>query len=115
MQLYKLTAVIGACSFLGLGSFAETLTFIAQPVSGGGIDYGWFTAANWFTTDSTGSLVPAGRVPLDNEQTIITGAVDLGAGGVRIQGLIATNNATVTNGTMAVESLELLSGSTVGN
>ena len=80
MQLHTLIAAVGAGFFLSLGAFADTLTFAAQPVPGGGIDYGWFNAANWFTTDSTGNLVPAGRAPLANEQAIITGAADLGMG-----------------------------------
>lgn len=114
MQLHKWIALLAASGLLSTGAVADTLTFAAQPVSGGGIDYSWFNAANWFTTDSTGNLVPAGRVPLDNEQAIITGAADLGAGGVRIQTLVETNNATLTNGTVAVENLQLLSGSTLG-
>ena len=115
MQLIKLTTLIGLCWSVSAGAMAETLTFAAQPVAGGGIDYSWFNPANWFTTDSTGTLVPAGRVPLDTEQAIITGPVDLAAGGVRVQGLVQTNNSTLTNGTLAVENLQLLSGSTIGN
>jgi hypothetical protein len=52
-------------------------------------------------------------VPLDTETAIVTGTVDLGAGGVRVQTLVTTNNAAVTNGTMSVENLRLLSGSTL--
>ena len=115
MHLHKLTAVIGACCFLSLGASADTLTFVAQPVSGGAVDYSWFNAANWFTSDGTGNLVPAGRVPSANEQVIIQGAADLGMGGVRVQNLVETNNATLTNGTLAVENLLLLSGSTLGS
>ena len=54
-------------------------------------------------------------MPLDNDTTIITGPADLGTSGVRVQTLVATNNASLTNGTLAVENLQLLSGSTLGN
>ena len=106
MQIYRLTAVLSACWFVSTASFADTLTFIAQPISGGGIDYSWFTAANWFTTDTTGNLLPAGRIPLENEAAMIIGTVDL-------QTMIETNNASVTNGTVAVENLQLFSGSSL--
>lgn len=89
---------------------AATLTFVAQPASVSG-DNTWFNAVNWFTTDNSGNLIAAGRVPQVDEAAIITGTVDLQAGGVRVAILVATNNAAITNGTVAVENLQLLSGS----
>jgi fibronectin-binding autotransporter adhesin len=115
MQISRITAVLSACWFVSTASFADTLTFIAQPISGGGIDYSWFTAGNWFTTDTMGNLLPAGRVPLENETAIITGVSDLGGSGVRIQTMVETNNAIITNGTVAVENLQLLSSSSLAN
>jgi fibronectin-binding autotransporter adhesin len=112
MQLYRLTALIGACWCLVVSARADTLTFIGQPVVGG-IDDNWFNAINWFTTNSSGTLVPAGRVPLADEGALLTGTVDLQASGVRVQTLVATNNATITNGTMAAENLQLLTGSSI--
>ncbi len=120
MQLHKLrldrvTAVLGACWLLATAAWGDTLTFVAQPAAGGGLDPSWFSFGNWFTTDSTGNLVPAGRVPLADESAIITGLVDLEATGVRVQTLVATNNATITNGTVAIENLQLLTGSSLNN
>jgi fibronectin-binding autotransporter adhesin len=114
MQLYKLTAIVGTLWLLASTALGDTLTFVAQPVSGGGIDDTWFNAANWFTS-AGGNLVPAGRVPLVNETAIITGTVDLQASGVRVQMLVVTNNATITNGTVAVENLQMLSSSSINN
>src|SRR5437868_1818267 len=115
MNLGKFTVLTSSlwlvCHTLG----AETLTFIAQPLPGGGVDVSWFNSQNWFTTDITGAVVGAGRVPLVNESAVITGTVDLGASGVRVQDLLLTNNASISNGTLAVENLELLTGSSIKN
>jgi hypothetical protein len=115
LQIYRLIAVHGALLLLSTAAWGATLTFVAQPMAGGALDTSWFSFGNWFTADNTGNLVPAGRVPLADESAIITGLVDLGATGVRVQTLVATNNATITNGTMAVENLQLLTGSSVNN
>ena len=112
MQLYRRLFLFGVCLFACVSCFAATLTFVAQPVSGG-IDNTWFNAINWFTTDSSGNLQPAGRVPQADEAAIITGTVDLQASGVRVATLLATNNAAITNGTLAVENLQLLGGTSI--
>jgi hypothetical protein len=82
---------------LALSAFADTLTFVAQPAATGGDD-NWFNAVNWFLTDGSGLLVPAGRPPLANETAIVTGTVNLQASGVRVQTLVVTNNAVIANG-----------------
>ena len=115
MHLSKFCAAIGFVFCLVGFASADTLTFIAQPTSQGPINYDWFNAANWFFSDTNGNLMPAGRVPLANEQAIIIGTVDAGSGGVRVQSLLATNNAVITNGTFAVENLQMLSGSSFNN
>src|SRR5690349_22301949 len=101
MQLNKLPALVALCLCLGLPVAADTLTFVAQPASAGG-DNTWFNAVNWFVSDGTGNLVPAGRVPLTDDGAVITGFVDLQAGGVRLQTLVATNNSTIVNGSVSV-------------
>jgi len=112
MQLAKFLALVSAGWFLSFVACGDTLTFVAQP-GAGGIDHDWFNSLNWFTTDNTGTLVPAGRVPLVDEAAIITGTVDLGAGGIRVQTLVVTNNATITNGTVAAENVQLLTSSSI--
>src|SRR5690242_18977138 len=98
MQLYRKLILFGVSLFACVSCFAATLTFVAHPVSGG-IDNTWFNAINWFTTDSSGNLLPGGRVLQADEAAIITGTVDLQASGVRVATLLATNNAAITNGT----------------
>jgi hypothetical protein len=114
MQLHKLPALIALCSCLALPALADTLTFVAQPASAGG-DNTWFNAVNWFVTDSTGNLVPAGRVPLTDDGAIITGFVDLQAGGVRLQTLVVTNNSNIANGTISVANLQLFTSCVITN
>src|SRR6187455_28424 len=93
---------------------ASTLTFVPQPESDPGTtNYSWFSSANWFIHDGSGNLTPANRVPQASDAAIITGLADAGPTGVRIQSLLLTNNSTVSNGTFAVESLQMLSGSSL--
>src|SRR5437016_3327150 len=115
MQIYKTWALAGALLTLNLSSFADTLTFIPQSAIGGAIDYSWFTSGNWFSTDAGGNLVPAGRLPIISDTAIITVMADAGTSGLRVQTLIATNNAIITNGTFAIENLVMLSGSSFNN
>jgi hypothetical protein len=111
MHMYRFINALTIFWLLGASGFAETLTFVANPVSGNG----WFNADNWFTTDAGGNLVSAGRPPQVNETAIITGTADLGMSGIRVQTLVLTNNAGVTNGTMAAENLQMFSGSSFSN
>src|SRR5579883_1754331 len=110
MLFYKRVLLAVGCLWSCLLCRGATLTFVEQPASAGG-DNSWFNAVNWFIPDNSGNLLPAGRVPQVDEGAIITGSVDLQAGGVRVATLVATNNASITNGTVAVENLQLLSGS----
>jgi len=110
--LFRSCALLAVCWWFALSTFADTLTFVAQPAATGGDD-NWFNAINWFITDSSGLLVPAGRAPLANETAVVTGTVDLQASGVRVQTLVVTNNAIITNGTVAVEHLQLLSSTRI--
>jgi hypothetical protein len=89
---------------------ADTLIFVAQwDVTIGATNLSWFSANNWWISDSSGNLVPAGKTPGASETAFVTGYVDAGASGLRVQTLTLTNNATVANGTFAVEHLEMLS------
>jgi len=111
MLIRRLVAVV---LFIGVSNApqADTLTFVAQwDPAIGATNWSWFSANNWWASDTAGNLVPAGRVPTASETALVTGFVDAGASGVRVQTLTLTNNATVANGTFAVERLELLSGS----
>jgi hypothetical protein len=115
MQMSKIGVAVGALVFLSTTLWADTLTFIAQPGLGGGLDYSWFSSGNWFASDSLGNLTPAGRVPLANEGAVITGLADAEGGGIRLQSLLVTNNAVITNGTFAVQQLDMRSGSSFNN
>jgi len=115
MHFFRFLVLISICC-LGFSSVdAYTLTFVAQPIGGGALDDSWFNSLNWFTTDVSGNLVAAGRLPLVNETAVITGTVDLQASGVRVQELVLTNNAALTNGTLAVELLQAYSGTSIKN
>ncbi|HTL55314.1 MAG TPA: hypothetical protein VL361_06520 [Candidatus Limnocylindrales bacterium] len=109
MQIYKLAALAGAILTLFQSTRAATLTFVPT------VDNSWFSSGNWFTIDAGGNLVQAGRLPLNTDTAVITGIVDAGASGLRVQTLLATNNAVITNGTFAIENLEMLSGSSFGD
>ena len=115
MQMYKLLRLAGALLLLGQTALADTLIFVPQPGLGGNLDYSWFTSGNWFTADLSGNLTPAGRLPLNTDTAIITVMADAGSSGLRVQTLIATNNAVLTNGTFAIENLQMLSGSSFAN
>jgi hypothetical protein len=93
---------------------ASTLTFVPQPdIAPGTTNHSWFSSANWFITDGSGNLSPAGRVPQANDAAIITSLTDAGTTGVRVRSLLLTNNAAVSNGTFAAENLQMLSGSSL--
>ena len=94
----------------------SALVFIPQPdMTSGTTNYGWFSSANWFIPDGSGNLVPAGRVPQASDDAIITSLVDAGTTGVRVQDLLLTNNAVVSNGTFSVLNLQMLSASSFQN
>lgn len=116
MHIRKFCALLGTMVCLSTTALADTLTFIAQPGLGGVLDYSWFNSGNWFASDASGNLSPAGRLPLDNEAAVIIGLVDASAGGgIRLANLLATNNAVVANGRFAVLNLQMLSGSSISN
>ena len=94
-----------------------TLTFIPPQLDSvtGTTDYSWFNSANWFIADSGGNLNPANRVPQASDNAIITVLVDAGATGVRVQNLLLTNSAVVSNGTFSAENVQMLSGSSFQN
>lgn len=112
MGIYRYTLGLAAL-LCGSGvAQAYVLTFVAQfDSTRNATNYSWFFPQNWFLTDTDGNLSPAGRVPLANETALITGLVDAGISGVRVQTLVLTNQATVTNGTFSIEDLRMLSNS----
>jgi len=78
-------------------------------------NYSWSAAANWFNLDGSGNLVPAGSVPHQDDDAIITSLVDAGGTGFRVNDLLLTNNAVVSNGTFSVFALQMLSASSFQN
>jgi hypothetical protein len=110
MQINKFCAFAGVLVAIILPAMGDTLTFVPQ-LDNGATNYSWFSSANWFSTDAGGNLIQAGRLPLVNDTAIITAMADAGTSGLRVQTLIVTNNAVLTNGTYAIENLIMLSGS----
>jgi hypothetical protein len=116
MHIRKSCLAAGALIFFCSVVVADTLTFIAQPGPGGTLDYNWFNSGNWFISDTNGNLSAAGRLPLADETAVIIGAVDAGSGGgIRLQTLLATNNAVIANGRFAVLNVQMLGGSSFSN
>ncbi|MGH7967379.1 MAG: hypothetical protein ACREIC_01495, partial [Limisphaerales bacterium] len=114
MQTSKFCGVVGAVLFLCSLCLGDTLIFVPQSMPGG--DSNWFNSLNWYTSDGSGNLSPAGRLPLSNEDAVITGTADAGSGGgIRLESLILTNNAVVANGRLALISLQMLGGSILSN
>src|SRR5215831_15861016 len=104
MQINKFCAFAGVLAGIILPAMGDTLTFVPQ-LDNGATNYSWFSSPNWFSTDAGGNLVQAGRLPLINDTAIITGMADAGGSGLRVQTLIVTNSAVLTNGTYAIENL----------
>lgn len=114
MRISTFWGVIGAVFCLFPLARADTLTFVPAQAPAG--DFNWFNSANWFSSDAEGNLSPAGRLPLGDEQAVVTGFVDAGSGGgIRLQNLLATNNAIIANGRFALLNLQMLSGSSFSN
>ena len=112
LATYSKAWLIGALMALTSSAFGSTLVFIPQLDNlAGATNYSWFSSANWFVPDEDGDLGPAGRVPQQSDNAIITMLADAGTTGVRVQDLLLTNNAVVSNGTFSVTSLQMLSGS----
>jgi len=108
--------LIATLMALTTSSNGSTLVYVPQPdIITGTTNYSWFDAGNWFIPDGSGALVPAGRVPQANDGAIITSLADAGTTGVRVQSLLLTNNAVVTNGTFSVLNLQMLSASSFHN
>ena len=105
--------LIAALMALTASAMGNTLTFVPQLyIPSGTTNYSWFEPGNWFIPDDDGNLVPAGRVPQPNDNAVIMVLVDAGTTGVRVQNLLLTNNAVVSNGTsFSVQNLQMLSGS----
>jgi hypothetical protein len=96
----------------------DTLVFVPQWDNIlGTTNYSWWSPANWFIPDGSGNLIPAGTVPRQRgDDAIITSLVDVETTDVRIENLLLTNNAVVSNGgTFAVENLQMLSASSFQN
>ncbi len=115
MHRSKLAIVFCALALAGGPLWGDTLTFIAQADQNGTVNYDWFEIGNWFLSDGNGGLVRAGRLPQADDTAIITGAVNAGQGTVRVQSLVASANATITNGTYSVEDVQMLDGSKFGD
>ena len=105
--------LIAALVALTASANGDTLVFVPQwDMTLGATNYSWFSPANWFIPDGSGNLVPAGTVPQQSDNAIITGLVDAGVGsGIRLPNLLLTNNAVVSNGTFSVQNLQMLSAS----
>jgi hypothetical protein len=108
--------LIAALMALTASANGDTLVFVPQLDSNlGATNYSWSFPLNWFTLDAGGNLVPVGRVPHADEDAIITSLVDAGGSGLRLQNLLLTNSAVVSNGIFAVYSLQMLSASSFQN
>jgi hypothetical protein len=116
LAAHSRTWLIAALTALTSSAIGSTLIFIPQLDNiSGTTNYSWFSSANWFVPDESGDLEPAGRVPIQDDNAIITSLADAGATGVRVQNLLLTNNAVVTNGTFSLQNLQMLSGSSFQN
>jgi hypothetical protein len=116
MPIYKRISWFVSVLALAGTANASTLTFVPQLDNAPGTtNYSWFSSANWFLSDGGGNLTPAGRVPQANDSAIVTSLADAGATGVRIKSLLLTNNSAISNGTFAVENLQMLSGSSLNS
>ena len=106
--------MIAALMALTSSAIGNTFVFIPQWDNILSVtNYSWGTAANWFNPDGSGNLVPAGSVPIPNDDAIITSLVDAGGSGIRVNDLLLTNNAVVSNGTFSVVHLQTLSASSL--
>ena len=100
--------LIAALMALTASANGSTLVFVPQlDTISGTTNYSWFSAGNWFIPDGG----EAGAVPQSNDDAIITSLVDAGTTHIRVQNLLLTNNAAVSNGTFSVQNLQMLSGS----
>ena len=108
----KRTWLIAALIALTASANGSTLIFSPQFDSMiGTTNYSWGSAPNWVMPDGTQAF----RVPLASDSAIITSLVDAGGYGIRVQNLVLTNNAAVSNGTFSVLSLQMLSASSFQN
>jgi hypothetical protein len=108
--------LIAALMALTSSAIGSTFVFIPQWDNIlSATNYSWGTSANWFNPDGSGNLVPAGSVPHANDDAIITSLVDAGGNGLRVNDLLLTNNAVVSNGTFSVVYLQMLSASSFQN
>jgi hypothetical protein len=108
--------LIAALMALTASAIGNTFVFIPQWDNIlSATNYSWSAAANWFNLDGSGNLVPAGSVPHQDDDAIITSLVDAGGTGFRVNDLLLTNNAVVSNGTFSVFALQMLSASSFQN
>jgi hypothetical protein len=108
--------LIAALMALTSSAIGSTFVFIPQWDNIlSATNYSWSAAANWFNLDGSGNLVPAGSVPHQDDNAIITSLVDAGGTGFRVKDLLLTNNAVVSNGTFSVSALQMLSASSFQN
>jgi uncharacterized protein YaiE (UPF0345 family) len=99
---------VAALMALTVSANGSTLVFVPQlDTISGTTNYSWFNAGNWFMPDGSQAF----RVPQANDGAVITLLVDAETTGVRVQNLVLTNNAVVSNGTFSVQNLQMLSAS----
>ena len=116
LAIHRRICAIGALLAMTASAIGSTLVFMPQWDNvNSRTNYSWFYAVNWFITDENGEYEPAGRVPIANDSAIITSLADVEASGVRVQNLLLTNNAVVSNGTFSVQKVVMLSGSSFKN
>jgi hypothetical protein len=114
MQRLKLAVFCALALAAGL-AWGDTLTFIAQADQNGVVNHDWFEIGNWFLSDGNGGFIPAGRLPQQDDTVVITGAADGDQGTVRVQTLVTSASATLTNGTYSMEDVQMLDGSHFGD
>jgi hypothetical protein len=105
--------LVAALIALRASASGSTMVFVPQPdITPGTTNYSWYSAANWFIADPSGHLNPAYTVPGNDDSAVITSLADAEAGHhIRVQNLLLTNNAAVSNGTFSVLNLQMLSAS----
>jgi hypothetical protein len=104
--------LIAALTALTASASGQTYVFIPQLDSiSGTTNYSWSSPANWWIPNGSGNLAPAGNTPGPEGNVIITSLADAQGGGIRLQSLVLTNYAVVSNGTFAVPNVQMLSAS----
>src|SRR5436190_2383826 len=87
-------------------SYAEEFIFVAQKDENGVLNSSWFDQSNWFVR-LNGQLASASTLPQEYDTAVITGGVDVGDSTIRIDTLVLTNSAAVTNGNFGTLTMQM--------